>query len=675
MQLAGCCRRHHRIRLGSLLVSCLSCCCFAIANVCGPAVFAIQMVYFDMVIWHNASHRGWAGFFITMEAALITHMILQSGARTVTQSGSLQWIIYSWLIAAKSGVLYFDVLPQLPTVSADQVHTMRTIISMMCLSPVYYCIVTFRTLRQVFRSAEQGQRKKAFSWGDHGALDVLLLQDMVWHVVIDLVDITSMLFLTRLTDESLGERLGKEFPDQTRAMTVTAGVFVILALFFHQQSFPSISFATSAELPETTKHATEDTPQTSLDMSTTSSFLTATDSASGSGVGVGIGGRTASRHSLGSGPEVAGGTPPDSPSRGNGSAKTKSVQYGVDVVKARKRSAVVSILLVDLPFCGIRTAQYVLSVQTAELPSPQNPGRGPLAQPTIASPNVAVDLGTLDGNATGAQTWTWTSGLAGALPLGADSNKPRLDKWWIKNVLCLFLQAMQLRFVQQADLEKSQNLQWLDVHRSETSASKTVARRRRRDERQLTRVWEDIEREKRRERDLELAVQQPSFSSDERPQEEERHLLEDNQRNLAVPVVGASAASSSSVAAAAGRGHGAKKGGAKGHVDSDSDEEDLDARGSCLLVRCFLDCCCCCLRRRRRERCAGWKSWLLSRRRLPGGGYVYRCCRLDCTPSWFHAIMGFVLGWLLAKTDFTQIFNDSAVALGAETAWQTSKTL
>merc|ERR1712232_45245 len=237
---------------------------------------------------------------------------------------------------------------------------------------------------------------------------------------------------------------------------------------------------------------------------------------------------------------------------------------------------------------------------------------------------------------------------------------------WIKNVLCMFLQAMQLRFVQQADLEKSQNLQWLDVHRSEASASRSVAiRRQRRDERHLADFWKNEDKDKeRREFDLEQAkLQEATASGDDRASgDEEQRLLEEN----VLPVAGDATTTGSSTQTSRSQ-DGSR-------TDSDSDEQQPSSPRGCLCVQCCL-CFCCCRRRRHRKRRHGLLTWFLSRKRLPGGGYQYRCCNLDCTPSWFHAIMGFVLGWLIAKTDFTQIFNDSIVALGEQAGWQTTGLL
>jgi len=388
-----------------------------------------------------------------------------------------------------------------------------------------------------------------------------------------------------------------------------------------------------------------------LSRTASSSFFFGASTPVGTAGFAGIG----SGHSFTSGPDVPAAASGRAAAAGD---KSRTVQYGFDVVKARKRSAVVSILLVDVPFCCIRTVQYGLSIKASEMPAASNPSA---LSGTLAATSVMT---TLPPNATGPQVWaSWTPNLGGLPNDEAQQNKPRLDKWWIKNVMCMFLQAMQLRFVQQADLEKSQNLQWLDVNRSVDSAKRSIARRKRRsDDRQLAEVWDKIDLEKR-QRDIEEARMRPVASgTSEVPSshEEEHQLLEENGEFAAVR---SGSGSESRRRLPNGRG-----------VDNDSDDGSERSPKQCVC------CWCCCCRQRRqptdRPLRQNLRSWILSRRRLHGGHYQYRCCNLDCTPSWFHALMGLVLGWLLAKTDFTQIFNDSMAALSDHSgSWQTAGPL
>eukprot|EP00439_Symbiodinium_sp_Y106_P035888 s1445_g4.t1 len=58
---------------------------------------------------------------------------------------------------------------------------------------------------------------------------------------------------------------------------------------------------------------------------------------------------------------------------------------------------------------------------------------------------------------------------------GQEVPRPQLDKWWVKNVLCMMLQAMQLRFVQQAESERSQSLRWWDLRRQGDAGAGTAS--------------------------------------------------------------------------------------------------------------------------------------------------------------------------------------------------------
>merc|ERR1719247_58329 len=108
--------------------------------------------------------------------------------------------------------------------------------------------------------------------------------------------------------------------------------------------------------------------------------------------------------------------------------------------------------MIDLPFFVIRTYIYsmMLSLHSASLVVGADSGRRLLAE--------------------AANTTTIINQTAVELTSFETTKKPQLDKWWIKNGLCLVLQATQLRFVQQAEMqEQSQNLPGHDVHQGSAS--------------------------------------------------------------------------------------------------------------------------------------------------------------------------------------------------------------
>lgn len=496
--------------LRSLCFHCISFACFAASNVLLPFLLGLQMGllnYFLAIHYPSCAWR-WLWVFVGWELLLLLHLVFNGSSAEAVKSGSLQWIMYCWLIAAKSGVIYFDAL----TVKGDFSNgTYGGLEKTLWLSPVFYCVLTFRTLRQLFRVPEPSEAEPddLQSQGRRDMiLDFVILQDMVWHVVIDMIDIVTVMFMATDTGEvnngftdgnMISESLKSAFPRETSVIRTACGVLVILALFFHQQSFPQVGFAVAKEPLE---------PRRSL----------------------------------------------------NSAARDSSGCY-VDVVKARKRSAVVSLLLVDLPFLIIRSYLYFLAVSA------------------------------------------WNAGGSAS----KQGIRPSLDKWWVKNVMCIVLQATQLRFVQSAEIERSQTLRWWDLRQESRQSSRMGLdpKHRFKQDPALKKVWLDMER---RDRAL-LDAAFEDGGADASPSPEHSPNFR----------------SSPSVALEADQ------------EDSSPSEHPPGLKGKL---------CCACARRCLRS---GW------------------CC---CTCSFsvgflLHMLMGIFLGWMVAKVDFTQTFGDLVVSLGS----------
>merc|ERR1740121_3621665 len=97
-------------------------------------------------------------------------------ASQTVRAGSLHWTIYAWLISAKYCIIYFQ----------------KELTQAIWLTPIFYCILAFKALRHFFflnnqrRCASSSSSYKMQQFRNHQeriALDVSLLQDMVWHVV------------------------------------------------------------------------------------------------------------------------------------------------------------------------------------------------------------------------------------------------------------------------------------------------------------------------------------------------------------------------------------------------------------------------------------------------------------------------------------------------------------
>eukprot|EP00927_Polykrikos_kofoidii_P038257 TRINITY_DN32584_c0_g1_i1.p1 TRINITY_DN32584_c0_g1~~TRINITY_DN32584_c0_g1_i1.p1 ORF type:complete len:665 (+),score=81.39 TRINITY_DN32584_c0_g1_i1:200-2194(+) len=607
----------------------VSCICITASNITAPVVFGLQMGGLSLVMWR---HEWFFTCFLfgVLELALLFHMFRNCLPEQAALHGSFQWIVYCWLISAKIAVLYFHILPIRKNADGITLNV-SGITAIVCLAPVFYVVVIFRTLKQVLSNSDsfgsarqpdarsqhksqQSQRDDIRWTGEHGTFAAVLLQDMVWHVVIDMVDIINMLFLANVNEASdFDPLLVQHYPESVRGISAAAGIFIVLGFFFHQQSFPYINFACASMSDESTLFSQSGVSQS---------------------IKTGLGSLFDRNGSVG-----------DDRHGNKQMARTGSVRarrqrrhYGVDVVKARKRSAIVSILLVDFPFFGIRTSMYVLSSLQAGDPggvSASEPSEDPsnLTDSTKLAPYLDLaKYGRIITSPTKRDIVTPSSLVKPpSPPQEGSTRRPQLDKWWVKNLLCLLLQAMQLRFVQQADLEQSQNVQWMDVHRSQASAARSTSRRRKNvQDPALRRAWDEVDLMKRHVHGLEMPPaylrdesfpENPSISNDEIP---EFHNL---------PMGGAVLHETSNEL-------GSDIGPSEEIIGSQS-EEVANSRP----------------RTKRASRSITYYP-----DRLISSCFA-RCWSYDISNGIvLHAIMGFVLGWLLAKTDFTQTMTEFIVS-------------
>lgn len=582
-----------RRQKASLLSRCLripSCICFAASNALTLAVFVVQMGAMDYVLIKHEIPETY--LFICLEVPLALHMIANRVSRQALRSSSLQWIVYSWLFSAKILVLYYHVLPNL-----KQDYGMRSIVSLMCLTPLFYMLLTFRALRQLFHKADsaavtsggegsagksRGRRKR-----EHVTLDVVLLLDMLWHVVIDMTDMLTITFWAQPSDErdGLGSALVDKFPDEIAAISACAGAFVFLGFLFHQQSFPSIGIAnnTASSEPRTSIDVANGSSSTSLAVKTVESV------------------RSLRLNRLWQGAN-------DSFTDQSQVAENGSI----DVVKARKRSAMVSIMLIDLPFFVLRTYIYSLTLTLQ--------GGATLSQVDVVNP--LVNLTT-----TNATSLIDVAFGIGDLAFGSTkietTRKPQLDKWWIKNALCLVLQATQLRFVQQADVEQSQNLQWRDVHHA--AEYKRMRRRKKMpQDAHLKKAWEEADSKLHKQDYVQGAVALATQVSPSRIGVLQAEMG-DTPAFGAKPASPSGALSPSSMEAG-GHSSTPQVGGRK----PSAEKKELPQK-VVFWSRC-------------RGRCSNCVRAVLQSGR--------RCCY----PSevLLHALIGLVLGWLVAKHDFLQ---------------------
>lgn len=611
----------------SIVLRCLGLGVFVLSSIFLPVIFFLQMYMLDQVFLEEPFEEYSVvilAVFFPFEALLFLHMIRHSihimlgrPPEQTVRAGSLHWTIYCWVLASKYCIIYFH--------KAE----LRRII---WVSPIFYCVLAFKALRHFFAASDAGRSnssakaaaiqratRSSSSDGDMGvvaqpstsakatkqsrqqqerhatnqgniALDVVLLQDMVWHVVMDMIDINYMMYMSNAEPESNGladEAMRQQFPEAVENARIATGIFITLALFFHQQSFPTWVSAPNLEKDDT----------------------------SGGG------------HASASGGEAGG----SNQVKGN----------NVDVIKARKRSAVVSILLVDIPFVVIRTFLWSLSMRThGDASAISRPDSPSIAEMFPSQFNSTEDLLTY---------YLWPGGNGGI------QTQTHLDKWWVKNILCLLLQAMQLRFVQQADMERSQSLSWWDRSRAEKGSRSQMRRVLKGSH--LKDLWHELSEQEREDDKLQAAFdahglspqpsegvvaanvveeegsrsnfrggrQQPPALTANVEEEAGEDSAADREEEVVERSLEATGNSDSQISA--------------GMMSEDDDSDDEDEETS------RRHCCCCSVRRRRSSR--------------GSGGYSCRVCNFDCSQAVFlHGIVGFTLGWLLAKVDFSQTFTE-----------------
>lgn len=502
-----------------------------------PVLSTWHMVLLDLELYNDGGPRvfSWLWAFILPELCLVLHMLRNAFSESEILVGSLQWISYSWLVAGKYCIIIFSTVPQLSSNSAGQVF------DYVFFSPVIYCILCWKALQKLRTVEAQDRGAGGQALADRRAeetLDCMLFQDMIWHVVIDMIDIQMMM---RLTSPGLLESASSEVsagaerwgllsemakfverdPETAERIQTVAGVFVFLGLFFHQQSFPSVAYSSSsagadhfrkrgparATPPRTTHHSGSSFEKV-VRMSTV--VLRPTQ------IMRQLGGRTSVAESESSvqTSSTAGGSVQADAAKAAADEKVyrrhRGHTYKVDVVKARKRSIIVSILLVDVPFFAVRTSVYGMvlmspradedSASTSVVLEDVNATVLEDVNTTTEDVNTTLEDGnitsmkddntTITATTTTITTITQTTAASGLL---FSSELPAPDIWWFKNIVFMVVQAMQLRFVQQADLERSRDLVLLT--KSAVGAGGKRKMKRTHDE-SLKRVWKSIDQER-----------------------------------------------------------------------------------------------------------------------------------------------------------------------------------
>ncbi|CAD7941936.1 unnamed protein product [Amoebophrya sp. A120] len=280
--------------------------------------------------------------FVVFDTLLFLHILFSRG--TVSRNGSFQWICYCWINAPKYTLFYFVIMPSLR--SKQGVFGPQVMTYSVANFAIIYALLMFRS----FTELHVGRKI---------TIDTMMHTDMAWHCTVDFVDVIHMFDFAPgqrgnsaiqvqrpygqaplAEDEAVGMELDTFYgipTGQAQAMSTAAGIFICCALFFHQQSFPGTPWRQD--------------PSEEL-------YRAATRTARSGGAAPGSlarpGGLVAS--AAANATKTVG-----KAKRGLFAPGPLSQVHGVNMMKARKRSALVSILFVDLPFLILRGLHYYLS--------------------------------------------------------------------------------------------------------------------------------------------------------------------------------------------------------------------------------------------------------------------------------------------------------------------------
>lgn len=214
-----------------------------IAHLLAIACFGVQMVFINIFMVKYIS----ATVLITIlvDGPLLIHLAWFWREQSAHRAAPTQWFCYCWVHAAKVVILYCRVMPRLPStvtpeaalkgtdfsldsVYFENLYSPTVLANLLLITPVFYALLMFRTSKAIFGSLSK-----------RVTVDLIMHYDMLWHVVIDMVDQVDMFYYARLA-----EWVGKDALDNHRNSLVLIQTVVPFLLFFsivlQAQAFPGV---------------------------------------------------------------------------------------------------------------------------------------------------------------------------------------------------------------------------------------------------------------------------------------------------------------------------------------------------------------------------------------------------------------------------------------------------
>mmetsp|Transcript_170650 Transcript_170650/g.547378 ORF Transcript_170650/g.547378 Transcript_170650/m.547378 type:complete len:568 (-) Transcript_170650:41-1744(-) len=166
------------------------------------AVFAVQAVFLDLFLVKYVNE--WTLFTLFVEVPLLIHLAWYWRAESAHRAAPSQWVVYSWVHAAKVVVLYIRVMPRLPKTklndasieawflvwdNLDAVFSPNVLYNVLLATPVFYSLLMYRESVSIF-----GRSTSRIT------VDFIMHFDMLWHVAIDMVDQAELFRLSRVAE-------------------------------------------------------------------------------------------------------------------------------------------------------------------------------------------------------------------------------------------------------------------------------------------------------------------------------------------------------------------------------------------------------------------------------------------------------------------------------------------
>ncbi|CAK0807673.1 unnamed protein product [Prorocentrum cordatum] len=215
----------------------------------------VQNVCLDVFLARFVSQAVW--FILVVEIPLVIHVAWFWRPESAHRAAPVQWLVYSWIHAAKVVVLFCRVMPRLPTTITQDVDSEAmfgtasedatlTILgygfslnvvadifsapilaTLLLITPVFYALLMFRTSKAIFGS-----------FSKRITVCRIMHFDMLWHVVIDMVDQVNIFYLSRASEWGGSKALERD----SQIVTIqNAAVFLLFLSFVLQaQALPGV---------------------------------------------------------------------------------------------------------------------------------------------------------------------------------------------------------------------------------------------------------------------------------------------------------------------------------------------------------------------------------------------------------------------------------------------------